>query len=85
MDKNKFIEDFTSIFDEVEVSEVTMATEFKNFEEWSSLAALGLLAVIEEEYDVALTHNDIKGLLRMQSLYKKSKVNGLYSHSQCYN
>ncbi|MGP1500894.1 acyl carrier protein [Bergeyella cardium] len=69
MDKNKFIEDFTSIFDEVEVSEVTMATEFKNFEEWSSLAALGLLAVIEEEYDVALTHNDIKNAVTVEDIY----------------
>ena len=69
MDKNKFIEDFTSIFDEVEVSEVTMATEFKNFEEWSSLAALGLLAIIEEEYDVALTHNDIKNAVTVEDIY----------------
>ena len=69
MDKNKFIEDFTLIFDEVEVSEVTMATEFKNFEEWSSLAALGLLAVIEEEYDVALTHNDIKNAVTVEDIY----------------
>ena len=69
MDKNKFIEDFTSIFDEVEVSEVTMATEFKNFEEWSSLAALELLAVIEEEYDVALTHNDIKNAVTVEDIY----------------
>ena len=69
MDKNKFIEDFTSIFDEVEVSEVIMATEFKNFEEWSSLAALGLLAVIEEEYDVALTHNDIKNAVTVEDIY----------------
>ena len=60
---------FTSIFDEVEVSEVTMATEFKNFEEWSSLAALGLLAVIEEEYDVALTHNDIKNAVTVEDIY----------------
>lgn len=69
MDKNKFIEDFTSIFDEVEVSEVTMATEFKNFEEWSSLAALELLAVIEKEYDVALTHNDIKNAVTVEDIY----------------
>ena len=69
MDKNKFIEDFTSIFDEVDVSEVTRATEYKNFEEWSSLAALGLLAVIEEEYDVALTHNDIKNAVTVEDIY----------------
>ena len=46
-----------------------MATEFKNFEEWSSLAALGLLAVIEEEYDVALTHNDIKNAVTVEDIY----------------
>ncbi|MDD1552699.1 acyl carrier protein [Riemerella anatipestifer] len=70
MNEQTFLEHFASIFDEVELEEITMNTEFKNFEEWSSLTALGLLAVMEEEYEVTLTHNDIKGATLVRDIYE---------------
>lgn len=70
MNEEKFLEDFASIFDEVEVSEITMKTEFKSFDEWSSLVALGLLAVMEEEYGVTLTHNDVKNAITVSDIYE---------------
>ncbi|MFJ1377343.1 acyl carrier protein [Capnocytophaga canimorsus] len=74
MNQEKFLEDFASIFDEIDASEITMSTEFKNFEEWSSLVALGLLAVMEEEYDVTLTHNDIKNAVTVTDIYNIVKT-----------
>ncbi|ATA77277.1 acyl carrier protein [Capnocytophaga canimorsus] len=74
MNQEKFLEDFASIFDEIDASEITMSTEFKNFEEWSSLVALGLLAVMEEEYDVTLTHNDIKNAVTVADIYNIVKT-----------
>lgn len=75
MNEEKFLEDFVSIFDEIEISEITMQTEFKNFDEWSSLVALGLLAVMEEEYEVTLTHHDVKNAVTVADIYNivKSK------------
>jgi acyl carrier protein len=69
MDENKFVEDFASIFDDVEVTELTMDTEFKNLDEWSSLAALGLLAVMEEEYDAELSSKDIEKSITIRDIY----------------
>lgn len=69
MDENKFVEDFASIFDDVEVTELTMDTEFKNLDEWSSLVALGLLAVMEEEYDVELSSKDIEKSITIRDIY----------------
>lgn len=76
MDKQKFLENFASIFDEVEVTELSMETEFKHLDEWSSLVALGLLAVISEEYDVTLTHNDVKNANTIADIYEivKSQI-----------
>lgn len=69
MDENKFVEDFASIFDDVEATELTMDTEFKNLDEWSSLVALGLLAVMEEEYDVELSSKDIEKSITIRDIY----------------
>lgn len=69
MDENKFVEDFASIFDDVEVTELTMDTEFKNLDEWSSLVALGLLVVMEEEYDVELSSKDIEKSITIRDIY----------------
>ncbi len=69
MDENKFVEDFASIFDDTEATELTMDTEFKNLDEWSSLAALGLLAVMEEEYDAELSSKDIEKSITIRDIY----------------
>ena len=69
MDERIFLEHFASIFDEVEVEELTMDPLFKDIDEWSSITALGLLAVMEEEYEVALTHNDIKKSATIRDIY----------------
>ena len=46
-----------------------MDTEFKDIDEWSSLTALALLAVIDEEYDVKLTNNDLKNSVTVRDIY----------------
>lgn len=69
MNEETFLQNFATIFDDVEESEITMDTEFKNFDEWSSLTALGLLAVMDEEYDVTLTHNDVKQAVTVRDIY----------------
>ncbi|WP_017494972.1 hypothetical protein [Flavobacterium sp. WG21] len=69
MEENKFIEDFATIFDDTEASELTMETEFKNLDEWGSLVALGLLAVMDEEYDAELSSKDIERSNTIRDIY----------------
>jgi acyl carrier protein len=69
MNEIEFLKNFASIFDEIEDNELTMDTEFKNIDEWSSLTALALLAVIDEEYDVKLTNNDLKNSVTVRDIY----------------
>jgi acyl carrier protein len=69
MEENNFLEHFCSVFDEVEVSDLSMDTNFREIDEWSSLAALGLLAVMEEEYGVTLSNDDIKKSVTIRDIY----------------
>ena len=70
-----FIENFAALFDETDASIFCAETEFKNLQEWSSLLALSVLAMIDEEYDVSLKGDDIKNSKTIEDLFNivKSK------------
>ena len=58
MELNEFIEKFAEQFDETEESVFTPNVIFKELE-WSSLIALSVIAMVDEEYDVQLKGDDI--------------------------
>ena len=60
MELNEFIENFASQFDETDASEFTAETVFHELEEWSSLIALSLIAMVDEEYDITLKGDDMR-------------------------
>jgi acyl carrier protein len=59
MTLEKFIELFADELDETELESIGPATEFKELGEWDSLAALGIIAMIDEEFEVVITGSDI--------------------------
>ena len=60
MEINGFIEKFAEIFDDTDASALTPETKFRELDEWSSLTALGLIALADEEFDVDLKGDDVK-------------------------
>lgn len=60
MKLNKFIQNFAEQFDETDIEVFTAETNFNEIDEWSSLTALSILAMIDEEYDVKLTGDDMR-------------------------
>lgn len=75
MELQKFIENFASQFDETELSDFTPETNFKDLDEWSSLIALGVIAMVDEEYDTRIKGDDIRSASTIQDLFEivKSK------------
>lgn len=76
MNLQDFIEKFSEQFDETELSEFSAETEFKKLDEWSSLIALSVIAMVDEEYDVTLKGNDVNDSLTIEDLFNvvKSRV-----------
>lgn len=76
MEIKEFIENFAEQFEDTDASEITAATEFKNLDEWSSLIALSVIAMVDEEYDVTLKGDDIRGAVTVEDLFNvvKSRV-----------
>jgi acyl carrier protein len=73
MELKKFIENFASQFDATEASAFQASTRFRDLEEWSSLAALSVIAMVDEEYDVQLKGGDIRNANTIQELYETVK------------
>ena len=76
MELNDFIEKFSEQFDDTELSEFNADTEFKALDEWSSLSALSIIAMVDDEYDVTLKGDDIKNAETIEDLFNvvKSKA-----------
>jgi acyl carrier protein len=71
MDKNQFIKDFELLFDEVEEGTINLDTVFRDIDEWSSLIALTLIAMVDENYDIKLTGDDIRESITVGDVYTK--------------
>ena len=70
MEIKEFISNFADQFDNLDYSTLTPETEFKQLDEWNSLVALSVIAMIDEEYDVTIKGNDITGATTIEDLFK---------------
>ena len=76
MEAKKFIENFVEQFDDVEANELTLEKNFRDIDEWSSLIALSVIAMVDEEYNVELKGDDISNSNTIEDLYNivKSRI-----------
>lgn len=68
---DEFVELFAEQFDDTEASEFTPTTVFHDLEEWSSLIGLSIIAMVDEEFEVALNADDMISSVTIQDLYEK--------------
>ena len=76
MDIKEFIENFAAQFDETDASVFTPETVFHELDEYSSLIALSIIAMVDEEYDVTLKGDDMRSAVTIEDLFNivKSKA-----------
>ena len=74
MDIKEFIENFADQFDDTEAEVFTPETNFRDLDEWSSLIALSIIAMVDEEYDVTLKGDDIKNANTIEDLFNTVKA-----------
>lgn len=69
MEIKNFIENFADQFEDTDASVFTAETNYRALDEWSSLVALSILAMIDEEYDVQLKGEEMRATSTIQELY----------------
>lgn len=69
MEIKDFIGKFVEIFDDTDVTVLTPETKFRELDEWSSLSALGVIALADEEFDVELSGSELRQVNTIQELF----------------
>lgn len=73
----EFIQNFYEILEETKLEELNLNTIFKNLDEWDSMMALMLIAMVDEKYDKQINGSEIKECDTLEDLCNliKSKNN----------
>lgn len=69
MEIKEFIENFADQFDDTERSEFKSETVFHELDEYSSLIALSIIGMVDDEYGVTLTGNEMKSAVTIEDLF----------------
>ena len=68
IDEKQFIQNFADQFDD-EPEGLTLETKFRVIEDWSSIIALSVMAMCDEEYDVILSANEMENANCIADIY----------------
>lgn len=69
MEINEFVAHFAEQFDDTDVSVFKPETKFRELDEWSSLMALNIIAMIDEEYDIAIKGEEMRSASTIEELF----------------
>jgi acyl carrier protein len=69
MDINTFIDNFAGQFDDTDRDVFSPDVKFRDIPEWSSLIALSVIAMVDEEYNVALKGDDIRQSTTIKDIF----------------
>ncbi len=74
---DEFVKLFGELFDETDTATFTAQTDFRGNDEWSSIIGLSVIAMVDDEFDVALNGADIKESKTIGDIYDRirTKVN----------
>lgn len=74
MELSEFICNFADQMDDTDPSEIKATTVFRDLDEWSSLSALSIIAMVDEEYDVTLGAEDMRAAKTVEDLFNTVKA-----------
>ena len=69
----KFLNDFENILDDQPNFKLELNSKFRDLDEWDSLTALSLIAMLDDEYNITVTGDQIKNLETLGDIFKLLK------------
>lgn len=74
MTLDEFVERFAEEFEETPEDQFIPSTDFKSLEEWGSLTALSIIAMVNEEFEKNITGADLRSITTLEELYNLIKA-----------
>lgn len=69
MELKKFVADFAEQFDDTDPSEILSSTVFHDLEEWSSLVAMGVMAMVKTQYGKSVNGKEMRSCNTVEDLF----------------
>jgi acyl carrier protein len=69
MTLDEFIKAFAAEFDDTPEEQFTPATNYRELEEWSSLTALSIISMVDDNVDKTITGADLRSCKTIEELY----------------
>ncbi|MGM9698312.1 MAG: acyl carrier protein [Prevotella sp.] len=66
---DEFIKKMESLFPNTPVEEISADAEYKYFDDWSSMASLQLIAMVEDDYGIIISSEEIRNADTIEELY----------------
>ena len=74
MSLEDFTQKFADCFHQTDIALIRPETEFKKLEEWGSMMALIVIAMIDADFGKTVTSEDLKSATTVSSLYEIVKT-----------
>lgn len=74
MTLDEFVAEFASAFNETPVESFSPSTNYRELEEWGSLAALSVIFIVEENFDKKIGKEDLRSCNTIEDLYNHIKT-----------
>ena len=69
MELKEFIENLAEQFDDTDISEIQPDTEYQELDEWSSLTAMSIIAMVKTQYGKTISGRDIRKCQTVEDLF----------------
>lgn len=69
MELNDFIEKLRDLFEDTDPEEINAETYFQELDEWSSLTALSVIAMVKTDYERNITGKEIRSCGTVEDLF----------------
>lgn len=69
MEIEEFLVCFADLFDDTDASEIQADTEYQELEEWSSLTAMGIIALAKTKFGKSITGREVRSCKTVKDLY----------------
>ncbi|MFN8299683.1 MAG: hypothetical protein U0T75_11290 [Chitinophagales bacterium] len=74
MELQEFTTKFAACFNQTDASLILPATEFRALEEWGSMLALIVIAMIDSDYGKTITAEDLRSVQTVEQLFNLVKA-----------
>lgn len=69
MTLDEFVKAFAAEFDDTPEEQFTPSTNYRELEEWSSLTALSIISMVDDNEDKTITGADLRSCKTIEELY----------------